>query len=197
VSASAAASTWDRPLGFFGDDGCADRDLFGIGPFPARLQNTEHFIADAQIRDAFAHRADHAGEIAAQHQGKRRLAVVAGAHFQSAPLTLAANASTTTCPAAASDRKLAAFHHPPVRRIVRCKQPSWLCRSLCNATGVGEESARMPGLLPRHCRDYQGIGVKRARLAGHAACIVVRGARRIQGYDVSNIGSNEPATCTS
>src|SRR6188472_144126 len=63
------------------DDGCADGDFLSISPFPARLQNTEHFIADAQILDAFAHRTHHAGEIAAQDQGKLLLTVVASAHL--------------------------------------------------------------------------------------------------------------------
>src|SRR5215203_2393595 len=77
VSARAAASTCDRPL----DEGCRNEDFFGIGPFSAQLENTEHFIADAQIRDAFAHRTHHAGEIPAEHQGKLLLAVVADSHL--------------------------------------------------------------------------------------------------------------------
>src|SRR6478736_1541398 len=48
------------------DDGCADSDFLSVGPLPPRLQNTEHFVADAEIGDALAQRAHHAGEISAQ-----------------------------------------------------------------------------------------------------------------------------------
>ena len=37
-----------QAAGLLRDDGGADGDLLGIGPFPAHLQNTEHFIADAR-----------------------------------------------------------------------------------------------------------------------------------------------------
>src|SRR5436190_21997155 len=65
-----------------GDDGSPDRDLLAVGPFPAAFQNAEHLIADAQVGDAFAERADHAGEIATEDQRKRRrLAVVVRAYL--------------------------------------------------------------------------------------------------------------------
>ncbi len=66
---------------FLCDNGTADGDLFGIGPIAARFQHAKHFVADSQIPDAGAHRADHAGEIAPQDHGKARLGVFAGAHL--------------------------------------------------------------------------------------------------------------------
>ena len=64
-----------------------DRDLFGVSPFPAKFQNTKHFIADAQIGHSCADRADYAGEIASEDQRKWcGLAVVIGAHLPVRPV---------------------------------------------------------------------------------------------------------------
>ena len=61
-----------------GDDRRADRDLLAIGSIAASLQHTEHFIADLEVRDTRADRADHAGEVAPQHQRELGIVVFAG-----------------------------------------------------------------------------------------------------------------------
>src|SRR5215471_304259 len=70
-----------QAAGLLGDDRGLDRDLLGIGALLAGLANAEHGVAEAQILDAFADGADHAGKIAAQDIGKFHLLVVANAHL--------------------------------------------------------------------------------------------------------------------
>src|SRR5262249_4417357 len=64
-----------------GDDRRLDRDLLGIGALLPGLANAEHGVAEAQILNARADGADHAGKIAPQDIGKFRLLVVADAHL--------------------------------------------------------------------------------------------------------------------
>ncbi len=70
-----------QSVGLLGDDGSRDRDLLGIGPFLARLANTEDSVANLEILDAFADGADHAGKIPPQDQWKLPLLVLARAHL--------------------------------------------------------------------------------------------------------------------
>src|SRR3984957_6278850 len=65
-------------VGLLGDDGRLDGELFRIGAFLADVEHAEHRVAHLQIR-ARADRRDHAGEIPAEAERKRRLLVVAGA----------------------------------------------------------------------------------------------------------------------
>ena len=69
-------------LGLLRHDGGLDGDLLGVGAVAAELEHAEHRVADAQIADAVAERADHSGEIPPQDIGKLRLPMrLAGAHL--------------------------------------------------------------------------------------------------------------------
>ena len=81
VSASAAAFDVRQAVRLLGDDRGLDRDLLGVGALLARRQHAEHRVADLEVGDALAERADGAGEIPPQHVRKLQRAVVAAAHL--------------------------------------------------------------------------------------------------------------------
>ena len=66
-----------QAVGLLRDDRGLDRDLLGVGALLARRQHAEHRIADLEVGDALAQRADGAGEIPPQHIGKLQRGIVA------------------------------------------------------------------------------------------------------------------------
>ena len=66
---------------FLRHDGAADGDLLAVGAVAAGLQHAEHRVADPEVGDAGAERADRAGEVTAEDQRKVGLLVFAGAHL--------------------------------------------------------------------------------------------------------------------
>src|SRR5262249_1445661 len=56
--------------GLVGDDGGLDGDLFRIGALLTHIAHGKHRIADRNIADARAGRADHSGKVAPEHIGE-------------------------------------------------------------------------------------------------------------------------------
>src|SRR5882757_4124705 len=71
-----------QSIGLFGDNGCLDRNLLGIGALLADVADAEDFIANAQVLDPVPDSGNDAGEIAAENVGEpRELARLALAHL--------------------------------------------------------------------------------------------------------------------
>ena len=59
-----------KALGFPGDDRGLDGDFFRVRAFDALIADPEHRVADGEVSDIRAGRADHAREVTAQDIGK-------------------------------------------------------------------------------------------------------------------------------